>query len=160
MSLVPLFDLPPLDAPPPGSLPSEADLIRLLYGQSPNPCKVKKSKSICLEGGGCQESGDHCLLFKMKNSWTEKGLPLKERDDDIVKVISKVKERLRKVKKNLSKMGEEEKQRHAGSFRGTTVNLGPANIREKITSEWHLPTRIKTSLLKIVEDYLGKKASR
>ena len=160
MSLVPLLDLPPLQSPPPRSLPSEADLIRLLHGQSPKNCKVTKRKAICSEGGGCQERGEDCVLFKMKNSWTEKGLPLKERDEDIVKVVSKVKERLRKLQKNLKKMGEEEKQRHAEIFSGTTVNLGPANIREKIKSQWHLPTRLKNSLLATVEDYLGTRASR
>ena len=100
------------------------------------------------------------MLSKMKNSWVESGLPLKERDDDIVKVLSKLKERFRKVQRNVNKMKDEVKQSHAQNFCGKTVNIGPANIREKITADWYLPARIKKSLLAIVEDYLGKSATR
>ena len=69
----------------------------------------------------------------MKNSWTEKGLPLKERDEDIVKVVSKVKERLRKLQKNLKKMGEEEKQRHAEIF-SIPINLNSVEIPINLNS--------------------------
>ena len=39
----------------------------------------------------------------MKQSWVEIGIPLKERDDDILKVMSKVQDKFRKVKKHVAK---------------------------------------------------------
>ena len=40
VDLVPVLDMVPLDFLPPLSLPPEADLLRLLHGQSPQPCKT------------------------------------------------------------------------------------------------------------------------
>ena len=50
------------------------------------------------------------MLSQMKQSWVEIGIPLKERDDDILKVMSKVQDKFRKVKKNVAKMKEETRQ--------------------------------------------------
>ena len=150
----------PLTFSPPLSLPSEADLLLLLHGQSPQPCKIKNRKARCSEEGGCEEGGEKCVLLKMKESWAQKGLPLKERDDDIVKIISKVKQRLQSVKKNLKKMSSETKEKHSRTFSSTTVNLAPGNFQEVIKSNWHLPQSIKKSLLAVLDDYLGKNATR
>ena len=49
VDLVPVLDMVPLDFLPPLSLPSEADLLRLLHGQSPQPCKIKTRKARCSE---------------------------------------------------------------------------------------------------------------
>ena len=100
------------------------------------------------------------MLSQMKQSWVEIGIPVKERDDDILKVMSKVQDKFRKVKKHVAKMKEETGQSHVQELSGRTVNLGPGNIREKIMSDWHLPARIKKSIMAIVEDYLGKNATR
>ena len=47
VDLVPVLDMVPLDHLPPFSLPSEADLLRLLHGKSPQPCQIKNRKSSC-----------------------------------------------------------------------------------------------------------------
>ena len=44
MALVPIINLPPIDALPPSSLASEADLLLLLHGSSPQSCQVRKGK--------------------------------------------------------------------------------------------------------------------
>ena len=49
-------------------------------------------------------------MSKMKESWSEKGLPLKERDEHIKRVISKVKERLQSLKKNINKIRRKERE--------------------------------------------------
>ena len=157
---VPVLDLLPIQSLPPNSLPSEADLLRLLHGSTPPPCKIKNRKSICGEQGGCEESGGKCVLQQMKESWTEKGLPLKERDDDIVKIFSKVKQRLQSLKKNLKKMGEESKQQHRQVFSNSTVNLAPANYRDVIRSNWHLTASVKKTLIAVLDDYIGTDATR
>ena len=87
VDLVPVLDMVPLDHLPPFSLPSEADLLRLLHGKSPQPCQIKNRKSRCSDEGGCEEKGEKCVLRKMKESWAQKGLPLKERDDEIVNIF-------------------------------------------------------------------------
>ena len=68
----------------------------------------------------------------MKESLAQKGLPLKERDDEIVNFFSKVKQRLQSLKKNVKKMSSQTKEKH--SFSSTTVNLAPMNIQELIKS--------------------------
>ena len=132
VDLVPVLDMVPLDHLPPFSLPSEADLLRLLHGKSPQPCQIKNRKSRCSDEGGCEEKGEKCVLRKMKESWAQKGLPLKERDDEIVNIFSKVKQRLQSLKKNVKKLSSQTKEKH--SFSSTTVNLAPMNIQELIKS--------------------------
>ena len=48
-ALVPILNLAPIDSLPPFSLASEADLLLLLHGSSPQSCKVQKGRSICSE---------------------------------------------------------------------------------------------------------------
>ena len=69
VDLVPVLDMVPLDHLPPFSLPSEADLLRLLHGKSPQPCQIKNRKSRCSDEGGCEEKGEKCVLCKMKESF-------------------------------------------------------------------------------------------
>ena len=118
VDLVPVLDMVPLDHLPPFSLPSEADLLRLLHGKSPQPCQIKNRKSRCSDEGGCEEKGEKCVLRKMKESWAQKGLPLKERDDEIVNIFSKVKQRLQSLKKNVKKMSSQTKEKRHNSRRG------------------------------------------
>ena len=66
------------------------------------------------------------MLSQMKQSWVEIGIPLKERDNDILKVMSKVQDKFRKVKKNVAKMKEDTRQSHVQELSRRTVNLwGP-----------------------------------
>ena len=134
VDLVPVLDMVPLDHLPPFSLPSEADLLRLLHGKSPQPCQIKNRKSRCSDEGGCEEKGEKCVLRKMKESLAQKGLPLKERDNEIVNIFSKVKKRLQSLKKNVKKMSRQTKEKHSLNFSSTKVNLAPMNIQELIKS--------------------------
>ena len=160
-ALVPILNLPPIDSLPPFSLASEADLLLLLHGSSPQSCKIRKGKSICSEEGGCESrGGGKCVMAKMKQSWLEKGLPLKEPDTSILRVISKVKERFKKLRKNEKRMGLEEKQGHSAALKAVTVNLAPADYKQVITARWELPAVAKKSLLDVLDDYVGKEATR
>ena len=91
------------------------------------------------------------MLAKMKQSWIEKGLPLKQPDTSILRVISKVKERFKNLRKNEKTMGLEEKQRHTAVLKSVTVNL---------LSRWELPAVAKKSLIAVLDDYVGKEATR
>ena len=81
-ALVPNLNLHPINSLPPFSLASEADLLLLLHGSSPQSCKIRKVKS---------QGGKKCVMAKMEQSWLEKGLPLKKPDTSILRVISKSK---------------------------------------------------------------------
>ena len=48
-ALVPILNLAPIDSLPPSSLASEADLLLLLHGSSPQSCKVQRGRAICSE---------------------------------------------------------------------------------------------------------------
>ena len=160
-ALLPILNLPPTDSLPPFSLASEADLLLLLHGPSPQSCKIKKGMSICSEEGGCEsQGGGKCVLAKMKQSWLEKGLPLKRPDTSILRVITKVKERFQKLRKNEKTMGLHEKQRHSAALKSVTVNLAPANYKQVILSRWELPAVAKKSLIAVLDDYVGKEATR
>ena len=64
-------------------------------------------------------SRNWCALcaFTDKQSWVEIGIPIKERDD-ILRVMSKVQDKFRKVKKNVAKMKEETRQSHLQELSG------------------------------------------
>ena len=160
-ALVPILNLAPIDSLPPFSLASEADLLLLLHGSSPQSCKVQKGRSICSEEGGCEsQGGEKCVLAKMKQSWIEKGLPVKQLDTSILRVISKVKDRFQNLRKNEKTMGLEEKQRHSAVLKSVTVNLAPPNYKQVISSRWELPAVAKKSLIAVLDDYIGKEATR
>ena len=131
VDMVPVLDMVPLvHFPPFTTLRSGPSATP--PRQKPQPCQIKNRKSRCSDEGGCEEKGEKCVLRKMKESWAQKGLPLKERDDEIVNFFSKVKQRLQSLKKNVKKMSSQTKEKH--SFSSTTVNLAPMNIQELIKS--------------------------
>ena len=100
------------------------------------------------------------MLAVMKECWLDKGLPVKEREDNIVIQIAKVKERLQKLKKSVKTMTQEVKQGNDSAFKAVTVNLAPANHEEVINSRRDLVATVKKSLIAVLDDYVGKEATR
>ena len=100
------------------------------------------------------------MLAAMKECWLDKGLPVKEREDNIVIQIAKVKERLQKLKKSVKTMTQEVKQGHASAFKAATVNLAPAYYYDVINSRQDLAESTKRSLIAVLNDYVGKEATR
>ena len=160
--VVPVLQLPPICSLPPRSLPCEADYLCLLYGNTPPPCKIKKRKAICHEQGGCKDQNNPCILFKIKESWILPGLPIKERDDNIVRMFDKIKARLAAKKKALSssRLTEQDRLLFCKSLKETTINLAPEEYETKVKSDQALPAARKKKLLEILSDYLGKEGSR
>ena len=64
------------------------------------------------------------------------------------------------LRKNEKTMGLEEKQRHSAALKSVTVNLAPANYEQAILSRWELPAVAKKSLIAVLDDYVGKEATR
>ena len=87
------------------------------------------------------------MMAKMKQSWLKKGLPLKKPDISILRVISKVKERFQKLRKNKKTMSREVKQGHSAAFKSVTVNLAPVDYKQVILSRWELPAVAKKLLV-------------
>ena len=71
-----------------------------------------------------------------------------------------MKERFQKLRKNEKTMGLHEKQRHSAALKSVTVNLAPANYKQVISSRWELPAVAKKSLIAVLDDYVGKEATR
>ena len=124
--MIPRLGVTGLASPPPGRLPSHLDLLRLLYhqqhynlvgfqGMGKICCKIdgKSHKARCLEGNdlmvpwdecrtGCIAAKNPCLLAQMKHNWEIAHLPIKDRDEHILRAMGKVKEQYEKMSKNLT----------------------------------------------------------
>ena len=135
--LVPVLQIPPILSLPPKSLPSEADYLRLLHGDTPPHCKIKKRKAICYDEGGCQDKNAPCVLYKIKKTWIMPALPIKDRDDNIVRMFDKIKAKLASKKKAMSsgRLLEKSRQEFCRSLSETTINLAPEDYEAKVKAD-------------------------
>ena len=87
-NLVPLILKPSITAAPKQKFASEEDFLLMLYseafmgrgfrGVGSICCKVTQQEvASCEKEGGCGESEEHCLLYKMKQLWSEAAIPMK-----------------------------------------------------------------------------------
>ena len=159
---MPVLQIPPILSLPPKSLPSEADYLRLLHGDTPPHCKIKKRKAICYDEGGCQDKNAPCVLYKIKKTWIMPALPIKDRDDNIVRIFDKIKAKLALKKKAMSsgRLPEESRQEFCRSLSETTINLAPEDYEAKVKADRALSASHKKKMLDILSDYLGKDGSR
>ena len=113
--MIPRLGVTGLASPPLGRLPSHLDLLRLLHhhqhynlvgfqGMGKICCKIdgKTHKARCQEGNdlmapwdecrtGCIEAKNPCLLAQIKYNWEIAHLPIKDRDEHILRAMGKVK---------------------------------------------------------------------
>ena len=159
---MPVLQIPPILSLPPKSLPSEADYLRLLHGDTPPHCKIKKRKAICYDEGGCQDKNAPCVLYKIKKTWIMPALPIKDRDDNIVRMFDKIKAKLASKKKAMSsgRLLEKSRQEFCRSLSETTINLAPEDYEAKVKADHALSASHKKKMLDILSDYLGKDGSR
>jgi hypothetical protein len=176
MAAVPLLGLAPLGQAPAGSLPSEAEVIQLLWGHVPDfkgfrgvgsvCCSVvwraetRERRAICLDVavGGCGGQESPCLLFKVKERWEEAGIPTFDNDCNIITKISSLKAALEKKRKN--KLTEEQKQQYIDKLMTTTFNLAPSDWERRIRRETFRMNFTNVERIRIVLDYIGPEATR
>ena len=120
--MIPHLGVSGLPAVPPGKLASEHDFLRLLFHQQhynlmgfqgvPSVCcKVdsKTKRTRCKEvsdpttpwsetKAGCIQSGNHCLIAKIKKNREEAHLPIKDCDSHIIRSLVKIKSNFDKKK--------------------------------------------------------------
>ena len=145
VQMIPRLGVPGLAAVPRDKLASHHDLLRLLFhhqhynlqgfqGTASVSCKIdsKTKRAKCRDDAdlmvpwsesraGCIEARSPCLLAKVKHNWEEAHLPIKDRDNDILRVLSKIKDDFDRKSKN----GVPEA--YLESLKNQTVNLAPAD---------------------------------
>ena len=165
MAALPFFDLPPISSLPPKTLPSHADYLCLLNGDTPAPCKLRgsrdKRRAICTDEEGCHAKNKPCVLFKLKERWAVAGFPMKQRDEHILRVFDKIKKTFAAKKKAHSsgRLQEEDRAAYVKLLQETTVNLAPEDFQSKVM-EMPLPNHMRRNMIAVMEDYLNKGGSR
>ena len=96
--LVPIFECVSITRAPEGKLPSEADIILLLYnftlqerkvGITAMCCPIRMKQSICTSEEGCTSRVDQCLMLKVKERWIQAEMPLQGDDFQIQSIMKK-----------------------------------------------------------------------
>ena len=57
-------------------------------------------------------------------------------------------------------MSREVQQGHSAALKSVTVNLTPVDYKQVILSRWELPAVAKKLLIAVLDDYVGKEATR
>ena len=76
MAALPLLDLPPISSLPPRTLPSEADYLCLLNGDTPAPCKLRGSRDKRKAIVKCLSHANKPYIVATKNSAQAMGFQL------------------------------------------------------------------------------------
>ena len=175
-------DTPPwsvwLGAVPPRKLASEHDVLRLLFHQQhynlmefqgvPSICckvdsKTKRTRCKevsdptipwCETRAGCIQSGNPCLIAKVKKSWEEAHLPIKDCDSHIIRSLVKIKSNFDKKKRHGFSEGELE------SLKATTVNLAPSDWESRILADRLTSAAQHIVKINIMRDYLSADGTR
>ena len=180
--MIPRLGVTGLASPPPGRLPSHLDLLRLLLhqqhynlrgfqGMGRSCCKVdgKTHKARCTESNdlmvpwdecrtGCIEARNPCLLAKIKQNWEIAHLPIKDRDEHILRAMGKVKEEYDKMSKHLSEgtLTAENTQ----SLKRQTVNLAPMDWESRIKADRLTSASQHTAKIDLMNDYFSEEGTR
>ena len=91
--MVPIFVSPGIAWASVEKLPSEEDLVLMIYNFSAGLaeaglnlmcCAIKQQKCICFTEEGCMRSGVHCWMERVKERWIESNMPLQKEDYNIL----------------------------------------------------------------------------
>ena len=100
-----------------------------------------------------------CLLAKLKERWEEAGLPIKDRDHQIIEILTKLKADFDKLKRKKFN-NEESKQEAINKLKMKTVNLAPIDWKTRIMSDRILWAQAKADKVELLDDYIGPMATR
>ena len=175
---VPFLGVEPLDRAPEGSLPSQFDLICMIWGHVRDfrgfqglknhkvegklvCCTISREtrRGRCGEEGGCLERDQPCLLAKVKERWEEARFPIRDRDDNIIDIMTTLKKDFEKLRKKKFS-SEEMRQEATNRLKMKTVNLAPTDWRTRIMSDHVLWAQAKADKVELLEDYIGLSATR
>ena len=169
-SHIPLLGFEPLNHAPLQKLPSEADVIRLIWGHvnsnfrgfqgiSSICCRIKDRQGICLskDQESCGGQNVACLLYKVKERWIEAGFPITERDDHIILKITALKKKFDMNKKKFDRKtaNEEEKLACKQKFINTTFSLVPVDWKHRIMADSFLTSATNRERVRVLQDYVG-----
>ena len=176
--MIPHLGVSGLAAVPPRKLASEHDVLRLLFHQQhynltgfqgvPSICckvdsKTKRTRCKevsdptipwCETRAGCIQSGNPCLIAKVKKSWEEAHLPIKDCDSQIIRSLVRIKSNFDKKKRHGFSEGELE------SLKATTVNLAPSDWESRILADRLTSAAQHIVKINIMRDYLSADGTR
>ena len=180
--MIPLLGVAGLASPPVGRLPSHLDLLRLLLhhqhynllgfqGMGSICCKVnsKTHKARCKDSNdlmvpwsecriGCIEARNPCLLAKMKQNWEMAHLPIKDRDEHILRAMGKVKEEYDKMSKNIPEGTLPDA--NLQSLKRQTVNLAPLDWEARIKADRLISASQHNAKIDLMNDYFSDEGTR
>ena len=165
--LVPIFESPSIAWAPEEKLPSEADLVLMIYnynerlgkvGLNSMCCAIKQKECICYSEEGCLISGVPCLMRRVKERWIEARMPLQKDDFNILRIMKKVKAKF--DSKNKNRLSEVTRRSFVESLRKTTMNLAPRDWEVEIKADRVLSREQHESKIAILRDYISPGASR
>ena len=130
-------------------------------GGKPVCCTISREtrRGRCGEEDGCFQEDQPCLLAKVKERWEKGRLPLRDRDDHIIDIMTTVKKDFDKLRKKKFP-SEEMRQEAINRLKMKTVNLAPTDWRTRIMSDHVLWARAKADKVNLLEDYIGLTATR
>ena len=178
VQMIPRLGVPGLAAVPRDKLASHHDLLRLLFhhqhynmqgfqGTASVSCRIdsKTKRAKCRDDtdlmvpwsesrAGCIEARNPCLLAKVKHNWEEAHLPIKDRDNDILRVLSKIKDDFDRKSKN----GVPEA--YLECLKKQTVNLAPADWERRIRGDNLTSAAQHLAKINLMKDYFSSEGTR
>ena len=169
---IPLLGLQPLLRAPLLKLPSEADIIRLVWGHVGSnfrgyrgvnsiSCTIKDRRGVCQLGeeGSCSIQNTPCLLFKVKERWLKAGFPMIDSDQKILMKITALKEKFDKKKRtfNQKKMTVEEQVKFSQELANRTFSIAPSDWKQRMLADSFLTSSTNKERIRVMLDYVGDK---
>ena len=157
---------------PANSLPSEAEVLQLIWGHlngnfsrfrgmASISCRLEDRKAICLNQveGSCGGGETACLLYKVKERWTEAGIPIFDYDTHCLRTLTTLKTTFDKKRRN-RKINIEDKTAYIQKLSSTTLCLLPEDWEHRIRAEGFLTSALNRERINLVQDYIGVAATR
>ena len=160
---------------PPGQLPSEGDILRLLANYREKPKCNKKGvlafccpnnrdkEAICQLQGGCAEKPEHeqCILYKVKITWLKAGI-LTVSDSRIKEKIVSLSESYNKIFRHRNVMTDTVKKHREEYIKGLqkTFDIKDPKARQMIVDDPLRSEKDKEEDLSYFDDYLEPNSTR
>ena len=154
------------------SLPSEGEALQMIWGHvdgnftrfrgmSSISCRIEDRKAICLNNveGSCGGADNACLLYKVKERWTEAGIPIFDFDKDCLRTLTTLKATFDKKRRN-KKISGQDKTAFIQKLSSTTLCLLPEDWDRRIKAEVFLTGALNRERINLVRDYIGAAATR
>ena len=164
--------LQPLARAPVQSLPSEAEVLQMIWGHLNSDfsrfrgmasisCRLVGGKTICLseDRGSCGGAENACFLFKVKEPYVKAGIPVFDTDTHCLRKLTNLKSCFDKKRRNRN-IKLEDKTAYIQKLSSTTLCLLPEDWERRIKAEAFMTGGQNRERVNAVQDYFGIAATR